>query len=137
MQRKNPRVIAWTQVYRRQHKKGEYSAAYCCCLVELTGACLSHTGVADQAQKKKTKKTVKYQRGYVGATLTDIAAKKLKATQTREEHQAAAIAKAKEEKKERDTTKKPREKVAKPAQQPKLSKRQVRAKGAGGPKGPR
>ncbi|KAG8916431.1 hypothetical protein FRC00_000155, partial [Tulasnella sp. 408] len=76
-QRKNPRVIAWTQVYRRQHRKG----------------------VADQVQKKKTRKTVKSQRGYAGMSLADLAAKKAETPAARLAAREAAINKAKQEKK--------------------------------------
>jgi len=112
LQRKNPRVIAWTQVYRRQHKKG----------------------VADQAQKKKTRKTVKHQRGYVGVSLADIAAKKSETPAQRLEARQAAILKAKAERKEKEAKQK-KDKPARPAgapAAPKISKQQMR--GGGGTK---
>lgn len=46
-QRKNPRRLAWTVLYRKQHKKG----------------------VSEVVQKKKTRKVVKHQRAIVGASL--------------------------------------------------------------------
>ena len=46
-QRKNPRRIAWTVLYRRQHKKG----------------------ISEETSKRRTRKTVKQQRGIVGAPL--------------------------------------------------------------------
>ncbi|KIO32618.1 hypothetical protein M407DRAFT_241325, partial [Tulasnella calospora MUT 4182] len=112
-QRKNPRVIAWTQVYRRQHKKG----------------------VADQVQKKKTRKTVKSQRGYAGLSLADLAAKKAESPAARLAAREAAINKAKQEKKAA-ATKDGKPKAARPAGQasgPKVSKQQMKnAPGKGG-----
>ena len=46
-QRKNPRRIAWTVLYRRHHKKG----------------------ITEEVAKKRSRKTVKAQRPIVGATL--------------------------------------------------------------------
>ncbi|KAG8945524.1 60S ribosomal protein L24 [Tulasnella sp. 424] len=112
-QRKNPRVIAWTQVYRRQHRKG----------------------VADQVQKKKSRKTVKSQRGYAGMSLTDLAAKKAESPAARLEARQAAINKAKLEKKA-TATKDGKPKGTRPAGQasaPKVSKQQMKnTSGKGG-----
>ncbi|AGO11022.1 AaceriAFR477Cp [[Ashbya] aceris (nom. inval.)] len=46
-QRKNPRRIAWTVLYRRHHKKG----------------------ITEEVAKKRSRKTVKAQRAVVGASL--------------------------------------------------------------------
>ncbi|KAK6198916.1 ribosomal protein L24e-domain-containing protein [Scheffersomyces amazonensis] len=46
-QRKNPRRISWTVLYRRQHKKG----------------------ISEEASKKRSRKTIKHQRAIVGASL--------------------------------------------------------------------
>lgn len=54
LQRKNPRKLAWTQVYRRAHRKG----------------------ITEEVAKKRSKKTVKVQRGIVGADLAAIQAKR-------------------------------------------------------------
>ncbi|OAX36398.1 hypothetical protein K503DRAFT_772565, partial [Rhizopogon vinicolor AM-OR11-026] len=51
LQRKNPRKIAWTQVYRRMHK-----------------------GITEEVAKKWSRRTVKHQRDIVGADLATIAA---------------------------------------------------------------
>ncbi|KAG9029082.1 60S ribosomal protein L24 [Tulasnella sp. UAMH 9824] len=110
-QRKNPRVIAWTQVYRRQHRKG----------------------VADQVQKKKTRKTVKSQRGYAGLSLADLAAKKGETPAARLAAREAAINKAKQEKKAA-VSKDGKPKGTRPAGQttaPKVSKQQMKG-GKGG-----
>jgi len=109
-QRKNPRVIAWTQVFRRQHKKG----------------------VADQATKKKSRRTVKSQRGVAGLTLAELAAKKNETPAQRLEARQAAITKAKEARKEKEAKAK-KDKPARPtgtATGPKVSKQQMKGAGA-------
>lgn len=89
LQRKNPRKIAWTVVYRRMHKKG----------------------LAEEVAKKRSRKTVKHQRGIVGADLAAIAAKRNQTTAIRQQQRLAAITKAKSEKKDKET-KKDKEKVS-------------------------
>lgn len=54
LQRKNPRKIAWTTVFRRVNKKG----------------------VSEEVAKKRSRKTVKHQRGVVGADAQAILAKR-------------------------------------------------------------
>ncbi|PWZ00984.1 putative ribosomal protein L24.e.A, cytosolic [Testicularia cyperi] len=54
LQRKNPRKIAWTTMYRRLHKKG----------------------ITEEIAKKRSRKTVKHQRGIVGASLDQINARR-------------------------------------------------------------
>ena len=83
MQRKNPRKIAWTQVYRRMHKKG----------------------ITEEVAKKRSRRTVKHQRGIVGADLATIAARRNQTASVRNAARAAAIAKAKEEKKTKEEKK--------------------------------
>jgi large subunit ribosomal protein L24e len=83
LQRKNPRKIAWTQVYRRMHKKG----------------------ITEEVAKKRSRKTVKHQRGIVGADLAAIAAKRNQTAAVRERQRLAAISKAKTEKKEKESKK--------------------------------
>jgi len=105
-QRKNPRKIAWTQVYRRMHKKG----------------------ITEEVARKRSRKTVKHQRGIVGADIAAIAAKRNQTTQIREQQRIAAITKAKAEKKEKENrkdkpTKAPRQGAA---AGPKVSKQQMK-----------
>lgn len=83
LQRKNPRKIAWTVVYRRMHKKG----------------------ITEEVAKKRSRRTVKHQRGIVGADLATIAAKRNQTLQARAAQRTAAIAKAKEAKKEKESKK--------------------------------
>jgi large subunit ribosomal protein L24e len=83
LQRKNPRKIAWTTVYRRMHKKG----------------------ITEEIAKKRSRKTVKHQRGIVGADLATIAARRNQTAAVRTQQRLAAITKAKSEKKEKETKK--------------------------------
>jgi large subunit ribosomal protein L24e len=83
LQRKNPRKIAWTQVYRRMHKKG----------------------ITEEVAKKRSRRTVKHQRGIVGADLAAIAAKRNQTAAQRNQLRLSAIAKAKTEKKEKEVKK--------------------------------
>lgn len=83
LQRKNPRKIAWTVVYRRMHKKG----------------------ITEEVAKKRSRRTVKHQRGIVGADLAAIAAKRDQTSAVRQQARLAAITKAKTEKKEKEAKK--------------------------------
>ena len=83
LQRKNPRKISWTVPYRRLHKKG----------------------ITEEIAKKRSRKTVKHQRGIVGADMASIIAKRNQSTQVRTAQRAAAIQKAKSEKKEKEAKK--------------------------------
>ncbi|KAF9527212.1 ribosomal protein L24e-domain-containing protein [Crepidotus variabilis] len=115
LQRKNPRKIAWTVVYRRMHKKG----------------------ITEEVAKKRSRKTVKHQRGIVGADLSAIAAKRNQTTAVRQQQRLAAITKAKSEKKDKEN-KKEKEKVATKAPRqsaasgPKVSKQQMKGSKGGG-----
>ena len=83
LHRKNPRKIAWTVVYRRMHKKG----------------------ITEEIAKKRSRKTVKHQRGIVGADLATIAARRNQTAAVRAAARTAAITKAKAEKKAKEDTK--------------------------------
>merc|ERR1711974_131102 len=54
MLKRNPRKVTWTVLYRRKHRKG----------------------VEEETTKKKTKRTHKFQRAIVGASLNEILAKR-------------------------------------------------------------
>ncbi|ETW75187.1 hypothetical protein HETIRDRAFT_481875 [Heterobasidion irregulare TC 32-1] len=110
LQRKNPRKIAWTQVFRRMHKKG----------------------ITEEVAKKRSRKTVKHQRGIVGADLAAIAAKRNQTTQVRTQQRLAAITKAKAEKKEKEAKKPKPQRAAAPSGFKNVSKQ-----GAKGGKGGR
>ncbi|KAI6103932.1 60S ribosomal protein L24 [Pisolithus croceorrhizus] len=111
LQRKNPRKIAWTQVYRRMHKKG----------------------ITEEVAKKRSRRVVKHQRGIVGADLAAINAKRNQTAAVRSQQRLAAIQKAKTEKKEKEKdAKKARPSTRAPvATAPKISKQQMKG-GKGG-----
>ncbi|PCH38894.1 hypothetical protein WOLCODRAFT_29244 [Wolfiporia cocos MD-104 SS10] len=111
LQRKNPRKIAWTQVYRRMHKKG----------------------ITEEVAKKRSRKTVKHQRGIVGADLAAIAARRNQSAAARLQARTAAIQKAKAEKKEKESKKEKAKPAAgrAPASAPRVSKQQMKG-GKGG-----
>lgn len=54
MMRRNPRETAWTVLYRKKHKKG----------------------AEEEAKKRRTRRTIKFQRAVQGATLETILAKR-------------------------------------------------------------
>merc|ERR1711953_854459 len=110
MLKRNPRKVTWTVLYRRKHKKG----------------------IEEETAKKRTKRTQKFQRAVVGATLQDIMAKRNQKPEVRKAQREQAIRAAKELKKTaKATTKKPaaatapKAKSAKAAQ--KAPKQQIKA----------
>ncbi|KAL9072610.1 MAG: hypothetical protein Q9161_003468 [Pseudevernia consocians] len=84
LQRKNPRRIAWTVLFRRQHKKG----------------------LSEDIAKKRTRRTVKQQRGIVGAPLELIKDRRAQRPEAREAARKEAIAKGKEKKATAESKKK-------------------------------
>ena len=84
LQRKNPRKIAWTVLYRRMHKKG----------------------VTEEQAKKRTRRHVKHQRGIVGASLDQINSRRNQKPEVREAARKEHIAKSKEAKKARQAERK-------------------------------
>jgi len=115
LQRKNPRKIAWTQVYRRMHKKG----------------------ITEEVAKKRSRKNVKVQRGIQGADLATIMAKRTAKPEVRAAARAAAITKAKTEKRDKET-KKSTAKAQGGSTAPKVSKQAMKGgAGAGAGKGGR
>ncbi|GBE84427.1 60S ribosomal protein [Sparassis crispa] len=110
LQRKNPRKIAWTQVFRRMHKKG----------------------ITEEVAKKRSRKTVKHQRGIVGADLAAIAARRNQTAQVRALQRTTAIQKAKAEKKAKEDKKEKKPATRGPAVTgPRISKQQMKG-GKGG-----
>merc|ERR1712079_430406 len=84
--KRNPRKVTWTVLYRRKHNKG----------------------IEADVSKKRTKRTQKFQRAVVGATLQDIMAKRNQKPEVRKAQREQAIRAAKELKKTaKATTKKP------------------------------
>ncbi|KAA8904210.1 hypothetical protein TRICI_005585 [Trichomonascus ciferrii] len=103
LQRKNPRRIAWTVVYRRQHKKG----------------------ITEEVAKKRSRRAVKSQRAVVGATLDVIKERRAMKPEARQAARQQAVKAAKEKKKEAESKKKAeRAKGGKPANN--VSKQQAK-----------
>merc|ERR1712179_121637 len=91
--RRNPRKVTWTVLYRRKHRKG----------------------IEEEVSKKRTKRTQKFQRAVVGATLQDILAKRNQKPDVRKAQREQAIRAAKEVKKTTKAAKKPAPAAAKTA----------------------
>ncbi|KAL9083317.1 MAG: hypothetical protein Q9165_008575 [Trypethelium subeluteriae] len=84
LQRKNPRRIAWTTLYRRQHRKG----------------------ISEEVAKKRTRRTVKHQRAIVGASLDVIKERRSQRPEARNAARAQAIKEGKEKKAAAESKKK-------------------------------
>ena len=91
--KKNPRKIAWTQLYRKMHKKGN----------------------TEEVIKKKTRKTVKVQRAIFGAPLEVIRAKRNQKPEVRQASRDAALREIKERNKAKAAKKTAVPKVNAPA----------------------
>ncbi|RKF81826.1 60S ribosomal protein L24 [Golovinomyces cichoracearum] len=74
LQRKNPRRIAWTVLFRRKHKKG----------------------ISEEVVKKRSRRTIKSQRAIVGASLDVIKEKRSQRPEVRSALRAAAIKEGKD-----------------------------------------
>merc|ERR1712242_268753 len=81
--KRNPRKVTWTVLYRRKHRKG----------------------VEEETSKKRTKRTTKFQRAVVGASLNEILAKRNQKPELRKAQRDEAIRAAKEVKKSTKSTK--------------------------------
>ncbi|SGY76250.1 BQ5605_C005g03478 [Microbotryum silenes-dioicae] len=101
LQRKNPRKIAWTVVYRRVNKKG----------------------ITEEVAKKRSRKNVKHQRGIVGADLSSILAKRNQKPEVRTAQREAALQAGKDKKKDKKALK------STPGAKP-VAAKQARAKSA-------
>ncbi|KAF2965975.1 hypothetical protein GQX73_g7608 [Xylaria multiplex] len=84
LQRKNPRRISWTVLFRRQRRKG----------------------ITEEAAKKRTRRTVKSQRAIVGASLDVIKEKRSMRPEVRSAARLQAIKESKEKKAEAQAAKK-------------------------------
>lgn len=84
LMKRNPRKVKWTVLYRRKHKKG----------------------IEEEAAKKRTRRTQKFQRAIVGASITDIMAKRNMKPEVRKAQREQAIKVAKDQKKAKQTEKK-------------------------------
>ncbi|OXV10398.1 hypothetical protein Egran_01840 [Elaphomyces granulatus] len=84
LQRKNPRRIAWTTLYRRQHRKG----------------------ISEEVAKKRTRRVVKSQRAVVGVSLDVIKERRSMRPEARAAARQQAIKDAKEKKAASESKKK-------------------------------
>merc|ERR1711936_1370969 len=83
--KRNPRETCWTVLYRRKHKKG----------------------TEEDVSKKRNKRTQKFQRAVVGATLQDIMAKRNQKPEVRKAQREQAVRAAKDAKKQTASKKAP------------------------------
>lgn len=67
--KRNPRKVKWTVLYRRKHKKGQ----------------------VEETTKKRSRRTQKFQRAIVGASITDIMAKRNMKPEVRKAQRDQAI----------------------------------------------
>ncbi|KAL3914065.1 MAG: hypothetical protein SGPRY_007756 [Prymnesium sp.] len=115
-QRLNPRKLAWTQLYRRMHKKGT---------------------LEDQAKKKTRKINKSATKAVVGASLEQIKAKKFQKPEVRAAAREAALREVKERAKAKQAAKKvdkPKAAPVKPAasKQSKAASKATNKQGAKG-----
>jgi large subunit ribosomal protein L24e len=80
LSKKNPRKFHWTVFFRRLHKKG----------------------TAEEAIKRKSRRTTKVQRAIVGASWEEIMARRNQPAAVRKANRDAAIEEAKKKKKEEE-----------------------------------
>ncbi|KAK0613061.1 ribosomal protein L24e-domain-containing protein [Bombardia bombarda] len=76
LQRKNPRRISWTVLYRRQHRKG----------------------ISEEVAKKRSRRAVKSQRAIVGASLDVIKERRSMRPEVRSAARQVALSESKEKK---------------------------------------
>merc|ERR1712137_58944 len=91
LDKKNPRKVPWTMVYRKIHKKG----------------------LAEESKRKRTRKQQKVTRAIVGASIEMITKRRTMKPEQRKSAREAALRKAKEKKKtqqEKRKTNQPRQK---------------------------
>merc|ERR1712137_1203392 len=106
--KRNPREVTWTVLYRRKHKKGQ----------------------EEDVSKKRNKRTQKFQRAVVGATLQDIMAKRNHKPEVRKAQREQAVRAAKDAKKQTASKKAPAgDKKAQKSQKQAVKNVQVRPQG--------
>ncbi|XP_065357826.1 large ribosomal subunit protein eL24 [Calliphora vicina] len=84
LMKRNPRKVTWTVLYRRKHRKG----------------------IEEEATKKRSRRTQKFQRAIVGASLAEIMAKRNMKPEVRRAQREQAIKAAKEQKRATKAAKK-------------------------------
>ncbi|KAK2540879.1 Rpl24 [Columba guinea] len=122
LSKRNPRQINWTVLYRRKHKKGQSVSIDQLMLLEnvsvkryanqFSKSIVSYhffegsVRTAEEIQKKRTRRAVKFQRAITGASLAEIMAKRNQKPEVRKAQREQAIRAAKEAKKAKQATKK-------------------------------
>ncbi|ESZ91608.1 60S ribosomal protein L24 [Sclerotinia borealis F-4128] len=106
LQRKNPRRIAWTVLFRRQHKKG----------------------ISEEVAKKRSRRTVKSQRAIVGASLDVIKERRNQRPEARSAARDSAIKAAKEKRAAEQAAKKATKAKTNVSTQSKVSKQGSKGK---------
>lgn len=106
--KRNPRKVTWTVLYRRKHRKG----------------------IEEETTKKKTRRTTKFQRAFVGASLTDIMAKRNMKPEVRKAQREQAIRAAKEKARAAKAKKAPPPAPTKSKQKQKAAKQPMHQKSA-------
>ncbi|KAG6991430.1 pyridine nucleotide-disulfide oxidoreductase [Physcia stellaris] len=127
LQRKNPRRIAWTVLYRRQHKKGisEVRHPYLPLPLlpfpspfslpssppspsHLPSLLITNSPLPQKQEvaKKRTRRTIKSQRGIVGASLDVIKERRAQRPEARAAAREAAIKDSKSRKRDEESKKK-------------------------------
>ncbi|KAG8189050.1 hypothetical protein JTE90_025484 [Oedothorax gibbosus] len=101
--KRNPRKVTWTVLYRRKHKKG----------------------IEEEAAKKRTRRAAKFQRAIVGASLSDIMAKRNMKPEVRKAQREQAVRAAKEKQRAQKAQKKA---TAAPSKVTKVAQKQKAAK---------
>merc|ERR1712048_679580 len=110
LMKRNPRKISWTVLYRKKHKKG----------------------TSEEVAKKRTRRTVKFQRAIAGASLDAILQKRNMTSELREAQRTQAIKAAKEKTKCQKAEKAKANKLKpKPQQQQQKAQKIVKGGGAG------
>lgn len=103
-QRKNPRRISWTVLFRRHHKKG----------------------ITEEAAKKRSRKTVKVQRAVVGASLELIKERRSIKPEVRKAEREASVKAEKEKSKAAKAARKAEKAKLAASQGSKVSKQQAK-----------
>jgi len=113
-QKANPRKIAWTQLYRRMHKKGTLEEA---------------------ARKKTRKRAATQMKAVAGASLEVLKAKRNQKPEVRAAAREAALREVKERAKAKQAVKKAAEKTSKAAAPKAPAPKQKAPKAKGAPRG--
>merc|ERR1712121_393413 len=110
LMKRNPRKISWTVLYRKKHKKG----------------------TQEEISKKRTRRTVKFQRAIQGASLEAILAKRNMKPEVREAQRDQAIKAAKDKAKAVKSEKKSAQMKKTAGQQKKVQQKAINKMPKGG-----